>query len=60
MARAAYDASFAKFVAYRDSRLSENQRIIRDMFDGFRFPNLVSPSLGIVWEWFGDLHRRVI
>ena len=53
---AAYDASFAKrvsLVAYRDSRRSENQRIIRDQFNWLArvvFPNSLSVSLGVFLE----------
>ena len=52
--RAAYDASFAKLVslvAYRISRRSENQRVLRDMFHWLVrlfFSNSVPASLGIL------------
>ena len=52
MCRAAYDAPFAKLVslvAYRDSRRSENQRTLLDLFRWlarFVFPNSVPASLG--------------
>ena len=58
--RAAYDASFAKlvsFVAYRDSRRSENHRNLRGQFDGqssVRFSkicfSIIGNCLGKVWE----------
>ena len=55
--RAAYDASFTKLVslvAYRDSRRSENQRTLRDLFHWlarFIFLNCAQHQ----WEFFGRL-----
>ena len=60
--RGAYDASFAKLVslvAYRESRRSQNQRILRDRFhwlslsSSFFVLNIVSASLRFVWECLG-------
>ena len=59
--RATYDASFAKlvsFVAYRDSRRSENQRILRDLFHLLtRLISLSSipASLGVLGVFRGGL-----
>ena len=59
MTRAAFDASFAKFVslvAYRYSRHSENQRILRDLLHWLA--RLVFEILfqhhKIVWERLGN------
>ena len=54
--RAAYDASFATLVllvAYRDSRRSEKQRILRDQFHCLArlvFIFFLSAPLGDFWE----------
>ena len=69
MTREAYDASFANLVslvANRDSRRSENQKIIRDLFRWFSFfflDKLCSSVIGCfggVWERFWNSHRQVI
>ena len=67
--RAAYDASFAKLVAlvaYRDSRRSESQRILCDLFHWLarfvfsEFCSSIIERFGCVWKRFGNFHRKVI
>ena len=65
MARAACDASFAKFVslvAYRDSRRSENQITLRHLFTWLaRFVSLnsVPASLGVLGAFGSGLGTSV-
>ena len=57
----AYNASFANLSSHitcDDSRRSEKQRVLRDQYHLLArlfFPNIVSASVGIVWELLGTV-----